>query len=38
MCVNIVAGEVIVVPAVRHWSFLPMKLEFLTYETTVSSV
>ena len=38
MCVNVAAGEVIVVPAVWHYSFLPMKLEFLTYETTVSPV
>lgn len=38
MCVNVVAGEVIVVSVVWHYSFLPMKLEFLTYETTVSSV
>ena len=38
MCVNVVAGEVSVVPAVWHYSFLPVALEFPTYETRVSSV
>ncbi|CQB88155.1 hypothetical protein [Porphyromonas somerae] len=36
MCVNVVAGEVSVVPAVWHYSFLPMALEFPAYETRVS--
>lgn len=36
MCVNVVAREVSVVPAVRHYSFLPMALEFPAYETRVS--
>ena len=36
MCVNVVAGEVSVVPAVRHYSSLPMALEFPAYETRVS--
>ena len=36
MCVNLAAGEVIVVPAVWHYSFLPMALEFPTHETRVS--
>ena len=34
--VNVAAGEVIVVPAVWHYSFLPVALEFPTYETRVS--
>ena len=38
MCVNVAAGEVIVVPAVWHYRFLPMALEFPAYETRVSSV
>ena len=37
MCVNVVAGEVSVVPAVWHYSFLPMALEFPAYETAVPS-
>ena len=36
MCVNLAAGEVIVVPAVWHYSFLSMALEFPAYETRVS--
>lgn len=35
MCVNVVAGEVSVVPAVWHYSFLPMALEFHPYGTGV---
>lgn len=36
MCVNVVAGEVIVVSVVWHYSFLPVALEFPTHGTRVS--